>query len=55
MSTPKLCPHCGSNDIQRSHRRLLERVLLIVRPYRCGDCQRRFYTLQPMRLPSRAY
>lgn len=41
------CPFCESKHLRRSRRRnLLERVVLrlvSVRPYRCLDCNRRFY------------
>jgi hypothetical protein len=34
------CPRCGSTDLQRVHRRLLDRLLSLVRPvyrFRCAD------------------
>jgi transposase-like protein len=41
------CPRCRSGDIRRSRRRgLLEWLilrLLLVRPFRCAVCDRRFY------------
>jgi hypothetical protein len=44
------CPHCGSNEVFRSHRRgIMERYLLPiikVRPVRCGSCDARFYRLK---------
>jgi predicted RNA-binding Zn-ribbon protein involved in translation (DUF1610 family) len=44
------CPHCGSSEIFRSHRRnAVERYLLRaihVRPFRCADCDARFYGLR---------
>jgi hypothetical protein len=32
----------------RSHRRLLERLLLGFRPFRCRACHSRFYAHQPV-------
>ena len=44
------CPHCGSSELFRSHRRgIMERYLLSVigvRPLRCGNCDARFYRLK---------
>ena len=40
------CPYCQSHEIHRSRLRgILERILAIVlvRPYRCGDCDYRFF------------
>jgi predicted RNA-binding Zn-ribbon protein involved in translation (DUF1610 family) len=41
------CPHCGSAEVYRSHRRgTMERYLLRavgVRPFRCVNCDARFY------------
>ena len=46
----RLCPHCGSSEIFRSHRRnAVERYLLRaigVRPFRCVNCDARFYRLK---------
>ena len=43
----RLCPSCGSRDVSRSHQHgLLERRILPVfrvRPYRCVECDNRFY------------
>jgi DNA-directed RNA polymerase subunit RPC12/RpoP len=43
----RLCPYCGSSEVFRSHRRgTVERYLLraiAVRPYRCVNCDARFY------------
>jgi transposase-like protein len=36
------CPHCGSTDVGRSHRRFFERLLFGLRPFRCHTCLRRF-------------
>lgn len=45
--TIRACPRCQCKCIRRSHRvGLVERYLLrmsFVRPYRCLDCDRRFY------------
>jgi hypothetical protein len=40
-----ICPKCGNNRAHRSHRSLSERAIGWVgfRPYRCKDCQHRFY------------
>jgi len=44
---PVLCPHCRNKAIRRSKRRgMLESSLLsliYVRPFRCKDCDYRFY------------
>jgi hypothetical protein len=44
------CPYCDSSEIFRSHRRgVLEKYLLRaiqVRPFRCVDCDARFYRLK---------
>jgi hypothetical protein len=39
------CPHCGGDELHRSRRRRLDRILSIIGllPYRCSDCCRRFY------------
>lgn len=41
------CPQCGHGVFNRSHRRgYFERrvlALLRMRPYRCGECEMRFY------------
>jgi hypothetical protein len=46
---PTLCPHCHSKTIRRSKRRGLFELSLLsvipVRPFRCDDCDRRFYAL----------
>jgi hypothetical protein len=43
------CPHCGSAEVFRSHRHgAMERYLLPairVRPFRCVNCDARFYRL----------
>jgi DNA-directed RNA polymerase subunit RPC12/RpoP len=44
------CPHCGSAEVFRSHRRdAVERYLLRaigMRPFRCVNCDARFYRLK---------
>ena len=44
------CPHCGGPEVFRSHRRgTMKRFLLRavgVRPFRCVDCNARFYGLR---------
>ena len=44
---PTRCSRCGSNSIRRSKRRgVIEKALsIIVRPYRCRDCDHRFFPL----------
>ena len=46
----RYCPHCGSAEVFRSHRRgAMERYLLRaigVRPFRCVNCDARFYRLK---------
>lgn len=41
------CPNCHCQSVRRSHRvGLFERIVLnvfSVRPYRCIDCDKRFY------------
>jgi hypothetical protein len=39
------CPKCGKNRAHRSHRSFLDRAVswLSMKPYRCRDCQHRFY------------
>jgi hypothetical protein len=45
--TTRACPRCECKSIRRSHRvGFIERCLLrmsFIRPYRCLDCDRRFY------------
>jgi hypothetical protein len=49
------CPHCQSKDIRRSKRRgMFESSVLSlmpVRPFRCKDCDRRFYGLRSQANP----
>lgn len=46
------CPFCGQGDFRRSRRHgVLERMLsniLGVYPYRCTECDRRFYARGPL-------
>jgi len=39
------CPKCGKNSAHRSHRTFRDwaAVWLSLKPYRCHDCQHRFY------------
>jgi transposase-like protein len=53
ISYKAACPQCGSADYRRSKRRgILERFALsLIRllPYRCHDCNARFYNrLEPV-------
>jgi len=45
------CPECGGGVMHRSRRRgVLEKVLcgaLPIHPYRCNDCDYRFFRLRP--------
>jgi hypothetical protein len=46
FSRNKNCPHCGFDSVVRSHRRLLEKLLLRafkLTPFRCHGCNSRFY------------
>jgi hypothetical protein len=42
-----ICPNCGSDRVRRSIRKGAEdwirRHLLFKNPYRCGDCDERFF------------
>jgi hypothetical protein len=46
-TTNRSCPNCAGSDLRRSHRRnVLERYILRMiglHPYRCTDCDERFY------------
>jgi hypothetical protein len=35
MTEKRMCPNCGSVDTYRSHRRPLEYLLLMFKPFRC--------------------
>jgi DNA-directed RNA polymerase subunit RPC12/RpoP len=39
-----LCPTCKARSV-RSRRTALERLLIVVRPYRCQECKLRFHKL----------
>jgi hypothetical protein len=45
MSQPRKCPRCASIQSNRSHRKSLERLLLVLKPYRCANCRHRFFAL----------
>ena len=49
MSAIRNCPSCHSNQVDRAHRKSFERLLSLIRilPYRCHECDRRFYSLAP--------
>jgi hypothetical protein len=55
----KFCPYCHSARVHRSRRStLLEQTLLRVislYPYRCEDCDLRFFTLGPITRKSRGH
>jgi hypothetical protein len=44
---PSFCPKCGSDDVKPSRRRdiydFLIFPLLLLRPFRCGECIYRYY------------
>jgi len=50
MKKAKLqCPKCSSSNLGRSHRRGIERLILHTEacfPYRCKECQHRFYAFR---------
>jgi len=37
------CPKCGSDQTTRFHRKAIERLLIVFLPYRCFQCDHRFY------------
>ena len=49
FSFKRRCPDCGSRDIHRSKRRgITEKLILplvITRPFRCGECDSRYFGL----------
>jgi rubredoxin len=46
MPEKRMCPQCGSFDTFRSHRRLIEYLLVVFKPFRCRSCRHRFYAYQ---------
>ena len=47
------CPHCGSGEIWRTHRKSIFDWLmspLTIRPYRCWECSHRFHAVPAWRL-----
>lgn len=47
------CPHCGSGEVWRTHRRtVFDWVVspLSVRPYRCWQCNHRFHAVPSWRM-----
>ncbi len=48
------CPFCGSIRTYRSHRRPLEYLLVIFKPFRCHTCNHRFYHFQGPRAQRQA-
>lgn len=44
MAALRTCPRCGSKETVRSRRRPVEHLLLLFRPFRCTDCQYRFFS-----------
>jgi len=53
----RVCPHCGSSEVYRSHRHgTVEKYLLRavgVRPFRCVNCDARFLRLKRSDDPAR--
>ena len=43
MSSTHKCPNCGSHDVLRSRRRLLEHLFIVFKPFRCRSCHFRFF------------
>jgi len=43
MAEERKCPHCGSFEVIRSRRRLLEHLLFVLKPFRCRSCHFRFF------------
>jgi predicted Zn-ribbon and HTH transcriptional regulator len=39
------CPRCTSTEIARSRRRVWERLLFFLKPYRCTICDHRYFVL----------
>jgi hypothetical protein len=46
MTEKRMCPQCGSLDTFRSHRRMMEYLLLMFKPFRCRSCRHRFFAYQ---------
>jgi hypothetical protein len=53
FSEQKICPRCHGKSVHRSHRRgAVERVvcaLLLISPFRCDDCDHRYFRFRPVR------
>ena len=47
MSEKPVCPYCGSLTTFRSHRKLWERFIPVLRPFRCRACHSRFFAHEP--------
>jgi DNA-directed RNA polymerase subunit RPC12/RpoP len=45
------CPRCTSTEIARSHRRAWERLFFFLKPYRCTDCDHRYFVLNVPTFP----
>ncbi len=43
MTMPVHCRHCGCQEVFRSRRRVFERLLVWLKPYRCAGCARRSF------------
>jgi transposase-like protein len=43
--SPCYCPRCGSSHIDPLRRARLERIVRIVKAFRCEECWKRFYVL----------
>ena len=59
VSSGRKCPRCGSIDVRSSHPQTLMDAIalaLLLKPYRCQDCNDRHYNLRwarRMELPKR--
>jgi hypothetical protein len=42
MARPQSCPRCSSIEIYRSHRGIVEHLLIGCRAFRCASCKGRF-------------
>lgn len=47
MGPDRKCPRCGSGMILRSRRKVLEKLLFFLRPFRCYTCMHRFWGFAP--------